>query len=176
LHKPGLYIDMITLFNSINGLGGWFLCGIIAGIGFVMTIIVAIKLYDKYSDRHSSKKEEKEKKLRQLRLEGIRNIIIMPKDLYSWILNTSGNTSNFQQRLIELRRDYWKRDIVIPFLPIEICQFDNDSLIKIEGKIIFKGDLCKESQTDSLEELSQVLIGKIEEHFKSQISKGEIEG
>lgn len=162
---------MISIFDSINTIGSWFLCGIIFGAGFVAVIIVAVKISDYYSEHHTSKREEKFKKEKILKLGKERNLILIPQELYQRVFYTTGNIKGLQQHLADMRRDYWKKDIIVPYFNIQINPEDDiQSLIKVEGKVLFKGSLYDQEKNTSHQEAEELLIQKLKDFFDSQIN------
>ena len=166
---------MRYLFDLSDTLGSWFLCGIIFGVGFVVIIIAAVKIADYFSERYPSKKKREQEIERQQRIVKERNLILIPWDLYHCIFFTKGKAGGFQKSIEEMRKEFWQKDIIVPYFRIEACSVNdmNGSLIKVDGNLIYSESLLDEQGNTSPEQAEALLIQKLRDYFTSQINSYE---
>ena len=163
---------MRYLFDLSDTLGSWFLCGIIFGVGFVAVIIAAVKIADYFSERYPSKKKREEEVKRLQKLVSERNLIMIPNELYSWVIFSRENAEGFQKSIEAMRREFWQKDVIVPYFRIEVYpEADkNASLIKIEGNEVYSESLYEDVDNTTPQEAEALLIQKLRDYFTAQLN------
>ena len=142
------------------------------GVGFVAVIIAAVKIADYFSERYPSKKKREEEFRRLHKLVSERNLIMIPDELYSWVIFSRENAKGFQESIEAMRREFWQKDIIVPYFRIEVYpEADkNESLIKIEGNEVYSGSLYEDVDNTTPQQAEALLIQKLRDYFTAQLN------
>ena len=71
-----------------------------------------------------------------------------------------------------MRREFWQKDIIVPYLRIEVYpEADkNESLIKIEGNEVYSGSLYEDVDNTTPQQAEALLIQKLRDYFTAQLN------